>query len=71
MEELGQFPCSLLYVIVFNRPILKAPFWVLVVETYPSGTARLAPRFANAEPPERLYKVLWVAQKGVADPDSI
>ncbi len=37
-----------------------APFWVLVVETYPTlrgtGTARLTPRFANAEPPERLYK---------------
>jgi hypothetical protein len=41
-----------------------APFWVLVVETYPTlreplwgtGTARLTPSFANAEPPERLYK---------------
>jgi hypothetical protein len=39
-----------------------APFWVLVVETYPTlreplrgtGTARLTPSCANAEPPERL-----------------
>jgi hypothetical protein len=22
-------------------------------------------------PPERLYKVLWVAQKGVGDPDLV
>jgi hypothetical protein len=46
-----------------NSPL--PPIWVLVVETYPTlreplrgtGTARLTPSFANAEPPERLYKV--------------